>query len=160
MDQEQVEQRLAQKKASPIHPIPIKLDMDQDELGRVETFKYLMPGIYLEVSPQRNYPLGPVAPHVIGYLGEITQKQLKSGLYPDNRMGDFIGQWGLEKEWQAELGGKKGGRIMEVDALGQEIQLLNTRESVAGNNLVTTLDWNMQKVAQEALKGKQGRWWS
>ena len=156
MDQEQVEQRLSQKKASPIHPIPIKLDIDQDELGRLETFKYLMPGIYLEVSPQRNYPLGPVAPHVIGYLGEITQKQLKSGLYSDNRMGDYIGQWGLEKEWQAELGGKKGGRIMEVDALGQEIQLLNTRESMAGNNLVTTLDWNLQKAAQEALMGKMG----
>jgi penicillin-binding protein 2 len=156
MDQEQVEQRLAQKKASPIHPIPIKLDIDQDELGLVETFKYLIPGIYLEVSPQRNYPLGPVAPHVIGYLGEVTQKQLKSGQYPDNRMGDFIGQWGLEKEWQSDLGGKKGGRIMEVDALGQEIQLLNTRESIAGNNLVTTLDWNLQKVAQEALMGKQG----
>ncbi len=156
MDQEQIEERLDQKKVSPTHPIPIKLDMSQDELGRVETFKYLIPGVYIEVSPQRNYPLGPVAPHVIGYLGEITSKQLKSGHYPENRMGDFIGQWGLEKEWQAELGGKKGGRFMEVDAIGQEIQLLGTRESVSGNNLVTTLDWNIQKTVQEAFKGKSG----
>ena len=156
MDQSQIEHRLAQKKASPIHPIPIKLDISPDELGRIETFKYLMPGVYIEVSPQRNYPLGPVAPHVIGYLGEITPNQLKSGQYPENRMGDFIGQWGLEKEWQTELGGKKGGRFLEVDAIGQEIQVLGTRESTSGNNLVTTLDWDLQKTAQEALGGKPG----
>jgi penicillin-binding protein 2 len=156
IDPEEIEQRLAPKKISPVHPLPIKLDISQDELGRVETFKYLIPGIFIEVSPQRNYPLGPVAPHVIGYLGEITPKQLKSNQYPDNRMGDFIGQWGLEKEWEAELGGKKGGRFLEVDAIGQEVQVLGTRESISGNNLVTTLDWNIQKTAQEALKGKAG----
>ena len=156
MDHEQMEQRLSQKKTSPTYPIPIKLDMTQDELGKVETFKYLMPGIYVEVSPQRNYPLGPVAPHTIGYLGEITAKQLKSNQYPKNRMGDFIGQWGLEKEWQDELGGKKGGRFLEVDAKGQEIQVLGVRESTMGNNLITTLDWNIQKTAQEALAGKPG----
>jgi penicillin-binding protein 2 len=156
MDKEQIEQRLAQKKAGPIYPIPIKLNISQDELGRVESFKYLMPGIYIEISPQRNYPLGPVAPHVTGYLGEITPKQLKSGLYPENRLGDFIGQWGLEKQWQAELGGKKGGRFLEVDVQGQEIQELGLRESIAGNNLVTTLDWDLQKVAQEAMSKKAG----
>ena len=91
-----------------------------------------------------------------GYLGEITPKQLKSGGYPQNRMGDYIGQWGLEKEWQEELGGKKGGRFLEVNALGQEVRLVNTKESVAGNNLVTTLDWKLQKVAQESLQGRSG----
>jgi penicillin-binding protein 2 len=156
MEPEQVEQRLAQKKESPIHPIPIKLDLTPDELGQLETFKYLMPGLYIEVSPQRNYPLGPVAPHVIGYLGEITQKQLKSGQYPANKMGDMIGQWGLEKEWQDVLGGKKGGRILEVDATGQEVQMLSVQDPVAGNNLETTLDWNLQKAAQEAFTGKKG----
>jgi penicillin-binding protein 2 len=156
LDQEQIEERLSQKKASPLHPIPIKLDITQDELGLVETYKYLIPGIYLEVSPQRNYPLGLVAPHLIGYLGEITQKQLKSGQYPSNRMGDTIGQWGLEKEWQGELGGKKGGRYLEVDASGQEVSLLGIKESMAGNNLVTTLDWRIQKVAQESLQGRAG----
>ena len=156
MEKDQIEERLAQKKAGPIHPLPIKLDITQDEVGLIETYRYLMPGIYLEVSPQRNYPLGLVAPHLLGYLGEITPKQLKSGGYPQNRMGDYIGQWGLEKEWQEELGGKKGGRFLEVNALGQEVRLVNTKESVAGNNLVTTLDWKLQKVAQESLQGRSG----
>jgi penicillin-binding protein 2 len=156
MDPKEIEQRLEQKKTSPIHPLPVKLDISQDELGRVETFKYLIPGIYIEVSPQRNYPFGPVASHVTGYLGEITPKQLKSNRYPENRMGDFIGQWGLEKEWQTDLGGKKGGRFLEVDAIGQEVQVLGTRESISGNNLVTTLDWHIQKTVQEALKGRAG----
>lgn len=156
MEKDQIEERLSQKKAGPVHPLPIKLDITQDEVGLTETYHYLMPGIYLEVSPQRNYPLGLVAPHLIGYLGEITPKQLKSGLYPQNRMGDYLGQWGLEKEWQEELGGRKGGRFLEVNALGQEVRLVNTKESVAGNNLVTTLDWKLQKVAQESLQGRSG----
>lgn len=156
IDQEEIELRLSQKKGSPLHPLPIKLDITQDELGLVESYKYLMPGVYIEVSPQRNYPQGPVAPHVLGYLGEITSKQLKGGQYPENRMGDFIGQWGLEKDWQHQLGGKKGGRYLEVDALGQEIQELGIKEATAGNNLVTTLDWKIQQVAQEAMKGKAG----
>ncbi|MEW6185397.1 MAG: penicillin-binding protein 2 [Thermodesulfobacteriota bacterium] len=156
LDPEQIEERLAQKRASPIYPIPIKLDITQDELGLIETYNYMMPGVYIEVSPQRNYPLGPVAPHVIGYLGEITPKQIKSGRYPENRMGDLIGQWGLEKEWQTELGGKKGGRFLEVDARGREIQVLGIRDSAAGNNLVTTLDWDLQRTAQEAIQGRPG----
>jgi penicillin-binding protein 2 len=156
MDPESIKQRLEQKKESPNHPIPIKLDLTQKELGLLETFKYLIPGVYIQISPRRNYPLGQVAPHVIGYLGEITQKQLKGGQFPANKMGDLIGQWGLEKEWQEVLGGKKGGRIMEVDATGQEIQLLNIQDPIAGINLETTLDWTVQKAAQEAFHGKKG----
>jgi penicillin-binding protein 2 len=156
MDREYIEHRLEQKKESPNHPIPIKLELSQEELGRLETFKYLIPGVYIQISPRRNYPLGQVAPHVIGYLGEITQKQLKSGQFPANKMGDLIGQWGLEKEWQEVLGGKKGGRIMEVDATGQEIQMLNIQEPIAGINLETTLDWTVQKAAQDSFEGKKG----
>ena len=94
--------------------------------------------------------------HLIGYLGEITSKQVKSGLFPDAVCGDLIGQWGLENQWQSDLGGVKGGRYLEVDALGEEIRPLYNKESVAGNNLITTLDWKLQQVAQEALKGKSG----
>ena len=156
LEPDQVEDRLATKKAWPFYPIPIKSNLSQDELGLIESFKYLMPGVYVEVSPQRNYPIGPVAPHVIGYLGEITLKQIKSGQFSENKMGDFIGQWGLEKQWQTDLGGKKGGRFIEVNVVGREIQELGFRDSIPGNNLVTTLDWDLQKVAQEALSKKPG----
>ena len=156
MEAEEIEQRYSDSKVGPLKPVPIKLDISRDELGLLETYKYLLPGIYIEVSPQRDYPLGVVAPHLIGYLSEITPKQIKSGLFPQRRMGDFIGQWGLEYQWQADLGGVKGGRYLEVDALGEEIRPLNYKESVAGNNLITTLDWKLQQVAQEALKGKTG----
>jgi penicillin-binding protein 2 len=156
MEPEEIEQRYSDRKVGPLKPIPIKLDISRDELGLLETFKFLLTGIYIEVSPQRDYPLGVVAPHLIGYLGEITSRQIKSGLFPERRMGDMIGQWGLENQWQADLGGVKGGRYLEVDALGDEIRPLYYKESVAGNNLITALDWKLQQAAQEALKGKTG----
>lgn len=111
MEAEEIEQRYSDSKVGPLKPVPIKLDISRDELGLLETYKYLLPGIYIEVSPQRDYPLGVVAPHLIGYLSEITPKQIKSGLFPQRRMGDFIGQWGLEHQWQTDLGGVKGGAI-------------------------------------------------
>jgi len=156
MEPDQLEQRYTDSRSGPLKPIPLKLDLSRDELGLLETYKYLLPGIYIEVSPQRNYPLGVVAPHTIGYLSEITQKQLKSGQYPQQRLGDMIGQWGLELQWQADLGGIKGGRYLEVDALGQEIRPLFTRDSATGNNVITTLDWKLQQAAQEALKSRAG----
>jgi penicillin-binding protein 2 len=156
LDPEQLEQRYADSRSGPLKPIPLKLDLSRDELGLLETYKYLLPGIYIEVSPQRNYPLGIVAPHTIGYLSEITQKQLKSGQYPQQRLGDMIGQWGLELQWQTDLGGSKGGRYLEVDALGQEIRPLYAKDSAAGNNVITTLDWKLQQAAQEALKNRAG----
>jgi penicillin-binding protein 2 len=156
LDPEQLEQRYGDSRSGPLKPIPLKLDLSRDELGLLETYKYLLPGIYIEVSPQRNYPLGIVAPHTIGYLSEITQKQLKSGEYPQQRLGDMIGQWGLELQWQTDLGGSKGGRYLEVDALGQEIRPLYAKDSAAGNNVITTLDWKLQQAAQEALKNRAG----
>lgn len=156
LDPDHLEERYKDNRSGPLKPIPLKLDLSRDEMGLLETYKYLLPGIYIEVSPQRNYPLGVVAPHTIGYLSEINQKQLKSGQYPQQRLGDMIGQWGLELQWQADLGGIKGGRYLEVDALGQEIRPLYAKDSAAGNNVITTLDWKLQQAAQEALKNKAG----
>ena len=156
VEPDQIEQRYSESRSGSLKPIPIKMDLSRDELGLLETYKYLLPGIYVEVSPQRNYPLGVVAPHTIGYLSEITQRQLKSGQYTQQRMGDMIGQWGLELQWQSELGGVKGGRYLEVDALGQEIRPLYVKESVTGNNLITTLDWKLQQAAQAAFANKVG----
>ncbi|MBI5582989.1 MAG: penicillin-binding protein 2 [Deltaproteobacteria bacterium] len=156
LEPDQLEQRYTDSRSGPLKPIPLKLDLSRDELGLLETYKYMLQGIYIEVSPQRDYPLGVVAPHTIGYLSEITQKQLKSGQYPQQRLGDMIGQWGLELQWQIDLGGIKGGRYLEVDALGQEIRPLYAKDSAAGNNIITTLDWKLQQAAQEGLKNRAG----
>lgn len=156
LDPDHLEERYQDNRSGPLKPIPLKLDLTRDEMGLLETYKYLLPGIYIEVSPQRDYPLGVVAPHTIGYLSEISKKQLKSGQYPQQRLGDMIGQWGLELQWQTDLGGIKGGRYLEVDALGQEIRPLYAKDSAAGNNVITTLDWKLQQAAQEALKNKAG----
>ena len=56
MEAEEIEQRYSESKVGPLKPVPIKLDISRDELGLLETFKYRLPGIYIEVSPQRDYP--------------------------------------------------------------------------------------------------------
>jgi penicillin-binding protein 2 len=96
------------------------------------------------------------ASHLIGYLGEISDRQLKSGHYPDGKPGDLIGQFGVERIWQKELQGTRGGEQVEVDAAGRRLAVLSRKPPVAGENLALTLDKNLQLVAEKALSGKKG----
>jgi penicillin-binding protein 2 len=71
-------------------------------------------------------------------------------------MGDMIGKYGIEYRWEADLKGVDGGRQIEVDALGREIKPLRSVEPFPGNNLILTLDLELQKVAEEAFQGRSG----
>jgi penicillin-binding protein 2 len=92
----------------------------------------------------------------MGYLGEIDEDELKQSRDAPYRMGDMIGKNGVEYQWEADLKGVDGGRQIEVDALGREIKPLRSVEPFPGNNLILTLDLELQKVAEEAFQDKSG----
>jgi penicillin-binding protein 2 len=97
-----------------------------------------------------------MAAHLLGYLGEIGPKQLKTQKDNGYSMGDEIGQFGLERRWEEFLRGQSGGQQVEVDALGRRVRVLHEVEDVPGNNVVLTLDRDVQQAAFEALQGKEG----
>ena len=137
-------------------PVPIRSNLSRLELAVLETHRYELPGIVIRVKPQRKYLRESLAAHVIGYLGEVSQKQLKLKKYKNYRMGELIGQYGLEWEYEPVLHGKRGWRLVEVDASGRVLKVIKQVPSVPGNNLYLTLDIRLQKVAEEALNGKAG----
>ena len=131
-------------------------DIDWPAVVAVETHQLDLPGVSLRARPRRNYSDGPMAAHVLGYLGEINQKQLKNLKDQGYVIGDEIGQYGLERRWEELLRGQSGGQQVEVDALGRRVRVLHEVTDVPGYTVHLTLDRQLQETAYEALKGKEG----
>jgi penicillin-binding protein 2 len=157
MSPEEIQEKLqTQKKRTPFRPVKIKSDIEWNELARLETNRVHLPGLFVDVRPRRTYHHGPLASHLIGYLGEVDENELKEPKGAPYRMGAMIGKYGVEYQWETYLRGIDGGRQIEVDALGREIKHLRSVESFPGNNLTLTIDFEVQKVAEEAFQEKTG----
>ena len=140
--------------------IPVRLmeDVDWETLAYVENHNQEFPGIRIEVIPSRVYHYGNLAAHVIGYLGEISKKELAARDTAIYTGGDLIGKMGVERLREADLRGGKGSSSSEVNARGFEQQLLRSIEPLPGNEIQLTLDAELQKVAEDlmAAGGKAG----
>jgi penicillin-binding protein 2 len=137
-------------------PVKVKSDIDWNELTLLESNRVHLPGLIVDVRPRRSYLHGHLASHLIGYLGEIDEYELKRARDGSYRMGTLIGKYGVEYQWEADLRGVDGGRQIEVDALGREIKPLRSVEPFPGNNLILTIDLDLQKAAEEAFQDKNG----
>ena len=140
----------------PFKPVCLKKDISREELAMLETRRFDLPGAMIKVRPQRHYFYGDLAAHVLGYLGEITEKQLKSGQFPNIKSGDLIGKTGIERRWQKSLNGGRGGEQVEVDAAGRRIKVISERLPVSGADVCLTINRELQMLAEKALSGKHG----
>jgi penicillin-binding protein 2 len=144
------------KSRSAFDDITLGKHVDWPTVVAVETNQLDLPGVTLRVRPRRNYADGPASAHVLGYLGEIGPRQLKSFKEAGYELGDEIGQYGLEKKWEQYLRGKGGGQQVEVDAVGRRVRVLSEVISGPGYTVHLTLDRRLQQTAYEALQGKEG----
>lgn len=139
-----------------LHQVRLKGHLSWEEMALVETYKAELPGVFVLVAARREYPFGTLASHTLGYLGEITEAQLKSGRYPSYKMGDDLGRCGIEAAWEEYLRGERGYRRLEVDAYGRELGQLEQKLSTLGANVYLTLDVHLQQEAEAILKGHNG----
>ncbi len=142
--------------AYPFRPVCLRKGMNRDELAVIETHRVNLPGVMIKVTPERYYVRGAFCSHLLGYLGEITEAQLKSGRYPGLRRGDLIGKSGVERTWQADLNGRRGGEQVEVDAEGRRIRVVSRKPAVSGAAVCLTIDSDLQCLAERLLSGKRG----
>ncbi len=157
MAEGEIEEKIrAQKRRAPFKPVKIKSDIDWNELALLESNRVHLPGLIVDVRPRRAYDYGDLGSHLIGYLGEVDENELKQSKEAPYRMGALIGKYGVEYRWENDLRGLDGGRQIEVDALGREIRPLGIVEPFPGNNLFLTIDLDLQKTAEEAYQEKNG----
>lgn len=137
-------------------PLVLKRDITRDLLAVIEAHQFDLPGIHIDIEPTRNYIHKKTAAHLIGYLGEINKEELASGKFSNVRSGDSIGRYGVEKSFEADLQGKRGGHQIEVDVNGRVIKILKTVEPVSGKDLVLTMDLSLQQKAESLLGENDG----
>ncbi len=133
--------------------VPVRLldDVDWETLAYVESHKQEFPGIRVEIIPTRVYHYENLAAHAIGYLGEISKKELAARDLEIYTGGDLIGKMGLDRLREADLRGEKGSSSSEVNAKGFEQQLLKNVEPLPGNDIQLTLDAELQKIAEDLM---------
>jgi penicillin-binding protein 2 len=136
-----------------ILPVRVRRGLSMDDVARVEEWKLELPGVIVEVEPQRAYPNSRFAAHLLGYVREASDEQLKQGRY---RRGDMVGQSGLERLLDEFLRGKDGGERIEVDAMGRQVRLIQSTEPHPGAQVITTVDRRIQETAERAMEGKAG----
>jgi penicillin-binding protein 2 len=142
-------------RVSPDSPWPIRLSrgLTLEEVARIEEWRLDLPGVTVEVEPQRAYPGVRFAAHLLGYVREASEQDLgRNGM----RRGDLVGQTGLERLHDEHLRGRDGGEQIEVDAYGRLIRVLDRREPVPGAHMWTTLDRRIQQAAEDALGARAG----
>ncbi len=153
----EIRTQLAKGKREPLYiPIVIKRRIDWDTLCRIEASAYRLPGVYIETVPDRLYPYGAIAPHLIGHLGQINEKELRSNKFPGIRPGDLIGKYGIEAVYNRQLSGQNGLRRIEVDAMGGPVRVLDEKPPIPGDDIYLTIDLDLQRAVQKALDKQVG----
>ncbi len=137
-------------------PYVIAHDISRNIAAKIEEHRYELPGVSLGVKPIRVYRYNSFATHLIGYLGEISPRQLKAGMFQGYKQGDIIGKYGVEKVLEPLLRGSKGKKIIEVNATGRELNVVKKFDAGAGKDIFLSLDFNAQVAAEKAMEGKRG----
>ena len=133
-------------------PIVVKEDASPSDVAWIVAHQFDYPELRIEEMPQRRYVYGVFAAHALGYVGEVSRRELEKGSYSREtgyRMGDIVGKSGLERAYNEILTGKDGARTVVVDSRGRIRDEVERVEPVRGRDLYTTLDFEIQKVAEE-----------
>jgi penicillin-binding protein 2 len=140
--------------------LPIKSRLSDLEVARIAANRYRLPGVEIKARLFRQYPLGELASHVIGYIGRINQSEKerieRQNLAAEYKGSDYIGKSGIELSYEKELRGTAGAIEVEVDASRRVVRQLSRKPSIPGNNLQLSLDIRLQKIAEDAFTDRRG----
>ncbi len=138
-------------------PLVLREDVQLEELAWIEARRELFPSVEVREHARRSYPNGRHAAHALGYVGQISERELASRAEGDFRSGDIIGKTGLERIYDDMLRGKRGHQFVSVNTLGRTFgpSRLGLRPR-DGNPLKLTIDLDLQRVLVEALADEAG----
>ncbi len=144
--------RLTSVKYLPYQQVPVAEGVSDQAVFYIREHQDLFPGVSYQQVPERTYPDGTLAAHLLGYLFQINQQQLDSTAFHGYRPGDLIGQSGVEAAYQQWLRGTPGQRELQVNAQGQVLNpTFREIRPTNGDNVVLSIDANVQKLAEQSL---------
>jgi penicillin-binding protein 2 len=151
------------KNIDPSTPLPIALDHDIDIKTAIKIHENAsdLPGVFVQEEAIRYYPFANIAAHLLGYVGQVNSNELKKSQNRALGLGDIIGKDGVENSFDEQLQGTKGESSIAVDRYGKVLENKNFddlefRKPIKGKDLHLTIDYDLQKIAQDALGSNMG----
>jgi penicillin-binding protein 2 len=140
-------------------PAKVKRDIDFKILSALEEYRDQLPGVDYQIESKRYYTTPARASHILGYTKEISETQLKS-LGEGYTQGDVAGATGLEAQYESALRGQKGAEFSTVNVRGQVVGRFDNGKhdvpSVEGDDLLLTMDFSLQTLAESLFADKRG----
>ena len=130
--------------------------LSHKELAKYEVHKNSMPSIKLEAKLRRYLPHRNLFSHVVGHLGLVNNDEMLSLSRAEYSGDSYIGKVGLEKSYEELLKGMTGTSLLEVDAYGNKVREIQRTAPDKPSNITLTLDFKLQKIAQEELANRRG----
>lgn len=156
ISQEEMETKLEQAGANSASLIRIARNVNEEQITALKEYQTELTNVEINTEAVRYYPQGRELAHILGYTRELTAEQLKKRKSEGYRLGDVIGQMGVEKAYEKTLRGEWGGQQVEVDGAGRPLRVLGEKQAKPGNDLHLTIDVEMQKTAEKALGNRNG----
>ena len=144
------------KRRKPYEPTPLKYDLTEKMQAILAVNEFDLDGIEISAKLKREYPEKELFAHVLGYVGRINESELENIDTPSYRGTDSIGKTGLEKFYESKLLGQVGSQNVETNARGRVMRTLGENQPTAGNNLMLTLDKEIQLTAFNEFQGRKG----
>ncbi len=134
----------------------IARDINPAQVTALQEYSEELQGVEVDIEAVRNYPNGDLAAHVLGYTGELNDAELAKRKAEGYRIGDIVGQMGVESAYEKELRGEWGGQQVEVDGSGRVLRVIGQKQAQSGKDISLTLDLEVQKAAESALGNRKG----
>ena len=140
--------------------LPIRTKLTDEEVARFTAQRYRFPGVEVKARLFRNYPLGEVGSHLLGYIGRINQAEKDAIDESENaanyRGTEYIGKLGIEQSYEAELHGTTGFEEVETSASGRAVRRLHSNPATPGNTVVLSIDIRLQALVESLYGDRRG----
>ena len=140
--------------------LPIRTKLTDDEVARFTAQRFRFAGVDIKARLFRNYPLGEVGSHLIGYIGRINEAEKGQIEETDDaanyRGTEHIGKLGVEQSYEADLHGTTGFEEIEISAGGRAVRRLKSHPATPGETLVLSIDIRLQAMVERLFGDRRG----
>jgi penicillin-binding protein 2 len=151
MSHDAVMRKVNDVRYSPYVLVPIAVDVPAPQVIYIKEHQSDFAGVDVSSLAERTYPNGNMAANVVGYVGQITDKQLSTRKRLGYQQGEQIGQTGVESAYEDELRGQPGVTKLQVDSRGRVLGTLASQAPVQGHDVWLSIDVRIQKLAEDSL---------
>jgi penicillin-binding protein 2 len=136
--------------------VPLKFNLTEEEVARFSVDRHNLPGVEVVPYLSRYYPYGELLTHVMGYVGRLDEVDMERVDRGNYRGTTHIGKGGIERYYEDRLHGVSGVEKIETNAQGRRLQVLERQDPAHGDDLILSLDVQVQQAAWDALGDRVG----